>query len=211
MKVRTAIVVLLALACAPLVSVAQTAPPPQTYAGGGGEGFDNSATVYGNINFGGGMFADREKGSSGGFGASVVIWGRGLYSAEVDFNYNGKFFGTTEDLGSNKMLTFTGNGLIGPWFTVGSSQRVRPYAAVGVGAMMSTIDNFSAAAWSTSKTMGVFDIGGGVFYNFTPRFGVRGDIRYRVGLGASTNPADGWGLIEDWTFMRGTLGATFAF
>ena len=46
MKVRTALIVLLALACAPLASVAQTAPPPQTYAGSS-EGFDNSATVYG--------------------------------------------------------------------------------------------------------------------------------------------------------------------
>ena len=209
MKIRTAIIVLLTLACAPLVSVAQTAPPPQTYAGSG-DTFDNSATVYGNMNFGS-MFADREKSSSGGFGASVVVWGRGLFSAEADFNYNGKFFGTTEDLGNNKMMTFTGNAIIGPWFTVGSSQRVRPYAVVGVGMMSSSIDNFSAAKWSTTKTMGVFDIGGGVFYNFTPRFGVRGDIRYRMGLGASTNPADGWGLIENWNFMRGSLGVTFAF
>lgn len=210
MKIRTALIVLLALACAPLASVAQTAPPPQTYAGGG-EGFDNSVTVYGNMNFGGDIFADREKSSSGGFGASVVFWGRGLFSAEADFNYNGKFFGTTEDLGNNKMMTFTGNAIIGPWIAVGSTQRIRPYFVVGGGMMSSTIDNFSAANWETSKTMGVFDVGGGVYYYFTPRFGIRGDIRYRTGVGASTDPADGWGLIEGWNFMRGSLGATFAF
>jgi len=210
MKIRTAIIVVLALACAPLVSVAQTAPPPQTYAGSS-EGFDNSVTAYGNINFGGGMFADREKTTSGGIGVSVVFWGRGLFSAEVDFNHNPKFFGTTDDLGNNKLFTFTGNAIIGPWIAVGNSQRIRPYAVIGGGMMSSSIDNFSAAKWSTTKTMGVFDIGGGVYYYFTPRFGVRADIRYRTGVGASTSAADGWGLIENWNFMRGSLGATFAF
>ena len=102
MKIRTAIILALALACAPLVSTAQmTTPPPPVQAASASDA-DYLVTGYYNVNFGGGLFKDRETGTSGGGGGALVIWGRGLASAEVDFNFNPRFFGTTEDLGSQQ-------------------------------------------------------------------------------------------------------------
>jgi len=205
MKIRTTILVLLALVCAPVISAAQT-PAPVTASASNA---DYHVTGYLNLNFGGGLFQDREKGSSGGGGGSLIFWGRGIASAEVDFNVNPKFFGTTEDLGTNSLMTFTVNGVFGPW--VGSKKNIRPYAVVGGGLLRGNIANFSTGKMSTSTSMGVIDIGGGIFYYFTPKFGLRGDFRYRLGVGAPTDPATGWGLIEDWNYMRGGLGVVFAF
>ena len=207
MKIRTAIIVVLTLASAPLVSTAQTPPPPPVQASVSDA--DYLVTGYYNVNFGGGLFKDREKGTSGGGGGSLVFWGRGMASAEADFNFNPRFFGTTEDLGSNSLQTFTVNGVFGPW--VGSKRNLRPYAIIGGGLMRSNISSFANAKWSTSQTMGVIDIGGGLFYFFTPKVGVRSDLRYRLGLGASTDASEGWGLREDWSYMRWTLGLTYAF
>ena len=207
MKIRTAIIVVLTLAFAPLVSTAQT-PPPPVQAGGASDA-DYLVTGYLNVNFGGGLFKDRETGTSGGGGGSLIFWGRGRTSAEVDFNFNPRFFGTTEDLGSNSLNTFTVNLVFGPW--MGANRNLRPYFVLGGGLMRSSIANFASAKWSTSQTMGVIDIGGGLFYFFTPKVGVRGDLRYRLGVGASTDASDGWGLLEDWSYMRGTFGVTFAF
>lgn len=206
MKIRTAILVVLALACAPLVSMAQTAPPPVTATAADN---DYAVTAFGNINFSGGLFADREKGTSGGGGASLIFWGRGIASAEVDFNFNPGFFGTKEDLGSNGLNTFTVSGVFGPW--LGPNRNIRPYGVVGGGLLRGKISNFSAAGMSTSTTLGVFDLGGGVFYYFTPKYGFRGDIRYRFGVGAETDPTTGWGLLEDWTYARASLGFVFGF
>jgi hypothetical protein len=203
MTIRTAIIVVLALACAPLMATAQTPPPPPVQSSVSDA--DYLVTGYYNVNFGGGLFEGREKGTSGGGGGSLVFWGRGMASAEVDFNFNPSFFGTTEQLGSNSLQTYTVNALFGPW--VGATQNLRPYALIGGGLMRSNISSFA----NPSQTMGVIDIGGGIFYLFTPKFGVRGDLRYRLGLGASNDATDSWGLIEDWTYMRGTFGVTFAF
>jgi hypothetical protein len=205
MKFRTAIIVLLALVCAPLVSTAQAPPPVFASASDA----DYHVTGFYNVNFGGGLFKDRETSTSGGGGGSLIFWGRGMASAEVDLSFNPKFFGTTEDLGSNSLMTFTVNGVFGPW--LGSSRNIRPYAVIGGGMMRGNIANFANNKMSTSTTLGVIDLGGGVFYYVTPKFGIRGDIRYNIGLGAPTDPATGWGLLEDWTYMRGTIGVVFAF
>jgi len=206
MKVRTALIILLALVSAPIAAMAQTTPAPVTASAADAA---YVVTGYYNVNFGGGLFKDRSTGTSGGGGGSLIFWGREAFSTEVDVNYNPKFFGTTGDLGSNSLMTFTVNGLFGPW--MGPNKNIRPYALLGGGMLRGSIASFADNNMSTSTTMGVFDIGGGVFYFFTPKFGSRFDIRYRVGLGASTDPATGWGLLEDWNYMRATFGLTYAF
>jgi hypothetical protein len=54
------------------------------------------------------------------------------------------------------------------------------------------------------------DLGGGIQYYFHPRVGVRGDLRYFMGVG-SKDDEDGWGYIEDWNFYRVSAGIAFTF
>lgn len=210
MRIRTALL-LLAAVCVPVAAFAQEAPPPSQYtAPANTEGFDNYVSGYYNFNFGGNLFKDREESSTGGYGGALTFWGRGKFSAELDFNYNPQFFGPKNDAGDNNLMTFTFSGIIGPWINQGGSQRVRPYIVVGGGLMRSTIKEFATVGWKDTKNLGVVDFGGGVLYFFHPRVGVRGDIRYRWGVGANSDEK-GWGLIDNWTYWRGAIGIALAF
>jgi hypothetical protein len=88
--------------------------------------------------------------------------------------------------------------------------RFRPYAAFGGGLMRSSISEFATVGWATSKNLGIVDAGGGLLVFFHPRVGVRGDVRYRWGVGAN-NDSDGWGLIDNWTYLRASVGIALAF
>jgi hypothetical protein len=173
-------------------------------------GPDNYLTAYFSVNFGGGLFEDRDEDrETSGVGASFTFLGRGTFSAEVDFNYNRNFFGPVEDSGDSTLLTLTFGGIAGPWLRTGGGY-VRPYAAFGGGLMRYTIDEFVAFGWDDTKNLGLVEAGGGVLWLFNNGFGVRGDLRYRWGIG-ETSGEGGWGLIDKWTYVRGTLGVTLAF
>ena len=173
------------------------------------EGPDNYVTGYLNTNFGGDLFKEGDPSSTTGYGGSLTFWGRGLFSAEVDFNYNKSFFGDPKEGGDNSLITATLGGIVGPWVQ-GGVVRVRPYFAFGGGLMRSTIEEFATVGWADTKNMGLVEAGGGVLVLFNDVVGVRGDMRYRWGVGANSDEK-GWGLIDKWTYMRGTIGVVLAF
>ena len=204
MRFRILSVLLLALLFAPATVLAQYSASQAS------EGPDHYLAGYYNINFGGDLFKDRsEDTQTSGFGAAFTFWGRGKFSAEVDFNYNKNFFGSSGSAGDNNVLTLTFGGIAGPWVHAGAG-RVRPYVAFGGGLMRSTIKEFATVGWKDTKNLGLVEVGGGLLWLFNDSVGVRGDVRYRWGVGANSDE-DGWGLVDQWTYLRGTVGIAFAF
>jgi hypothetical protein len=205
MRLRTVSVALLwALLAAPVTVLAQYSATQAS------NGPDNYLTGYYNFNFGGDIFKNRETDTTAnGFGGALTFWGRGKFSAELDFNYNKNFFGTSENVGENNLLTFTLGGIIGPWARAGSG-RVRPYFAFGGGLMRSTLKDFATVGWTDTKNLGLIEAGGGLLWLFNDTVGIRADARYRWGVGANSDEA-GWGLIEKWTYVRATVGLALAF
>jgi hypothetical protein len=217
MPARTVVILLAILLVSPAAALAQSGalPPPQPAPSSTtNEGFDNYVSIYYNLNFGGQLFKDLEDldahSGSQGFGFALTFWGRGKFSAEVDLNYNPKFYDSGADVGSNNAITLTMSAIIGPWINQGGSQRVRPYFVVGGGLMRSSFSDFADVGWKTTENIGVVDVGGGLIYFFHPRVGIRGDIRYRYGVGAN-DTAGGWGWVSDRNYWRGAFGASFAF
>ena len=148
---------------------------------------DVCITGYYNLNFGGdvykGLSATTWHASrSHGLGASVTLLARHLVSAEVDFNYSHSFFGTSDSLNKNYVLTTTLDGVVGPWFSLGSG-RIRTYAVAG----------------------------GGLLWLFSDSLGVRADVRYRWGRGAAEKDNGGYGKFDNFTYLKSTLGFTVAF
>jgi hypothetical protein len=201
MRLRTLpVTVLMALLLAPVTVFAQqVSEGPDTYLAG-----------YYNFNFGGDLFKDRDEDTTtNGFGGALTFWGRGKFSAEIDFNYNKNFFGKSDVAGDNNLLTFTLGGIVGPWAKAGSG-RVRPYFAFGGGLMRSTVEEFATVGWQETKNLGLLEAGGGLLWLFNDTLGMRADVRYRWGVGADADE-DGWGLIEKWTYVRATVGIALAF
>lgn len=195
MRIRQVFVVLAALiVLLPTPSWAQAEEP------------DNYFTVYLARNSGGDLFDGRS--STTGFGGAFTFWGRGIASAELDFGYSPEFL-DKDDVGrDNSLLTLTLSGVFGPW--LGSeSHRVRPYAVVGGGLMRSKLREF-AILGADSRNRGVLDIGGGVLYLANSRIGVRGDVRYMQGVGEK-NDEDGWGILDEFNYIRGSVGVSFGF
>ncbi len=204
-----AFALLVALLLAPATAGAQYAAQealgnPNTY-----------VTAYYNLNFGGDVYkglsaATWDASRSHGVGASVTLFARKLVSAEVDFNYSHSFFGTSESLAKNYVLSTTLDGVVGPWFKMGGG-RIRTYAVAGGGYMRGVITNRRRAGWDQgSKNLGLIEAGGGVLWLINDSLGVRADVRYRWGLGGKDK--DGaYGKFDKFTYMKGTLGFSIAF
>jgi hypothetical protein len=138
-----------------------------------------------------------------------MLWGRGLFAAEIDANYNNDFFGPASEIGDTSLVTLTFGGVFGPWTQAGAG-RLRPYLAFGGGWMRASADDFHKVGWNSAKNLGLVEAGGGLVWLLKNGFGLRGDVRYRWGLGAGTDP-DGWCVIDSCTYLRGTLGVSLAF
>lgn len=173
--------------------------------------------------------------SSHGFGAALTLRAHRTFAVEFDVNYTPAFSGSaighgpdiplgnhTFSVESQKelltdLLTVSASGIVGPWLRAGSG-RFRPYVAFGGGVLRSDVKAFTRAATDTypfvtfvdsgqhdTRTLGIVDVGGGLLWLFTSRVGVRGDVRYRLGL---TEPES---LASMWTYVRSTIGLTVAF
>jgi opacity protein-like surface antigen len=173
------------------------------------------------VNGGGSLFGDLNvtedlSSSPKSYGASLLFWGPGLLAGELDFGYNPDFYEGLDIVAptaSSNMLTLTLNFVIGPTFFVGDNMRIRPYGLVGGGLMRSEISDFiaiSPLSTSDRRNQGVVDIAGGVYFYPIKRIGIRGDVRYFMGIG-SNDSDDGWGSIEGWNYYRITVGAAIAF
>lgn len=175
--------------------------------------YNDYVAIYYGWNFGGDLFADgpfESFGTAGPktMGAAVGFWGSGMLSGELDFAYSPEFFGDKDEVSDNNLMTVTASFVINPTIRFGS-QKVRPYVLVGGGLMRSKIADFKILGKDV-KNQGVVDVGGGVQYYFHPRIGIRGDLRYFMGVGAKDDE-DGWGWIEDWNFFRVSAGLAFTF
>lgn len=211
MRVRAVVLVAVILAIFVPAVYAQNPPPPAqpAVAEPKVEGPDNYFVFYWNRNSGGTLMEDTDRPESDGLGASFTWWGRGIFSAEIDYNYNKEFFGSESEFSSNNMMTFTASAIIGPWIKAGS-MRFRPYGIVGGGLMRSTIEEFVNVNWKSTQNKGVIDYGGGLLWLFTRNVGVRADARYRMGVGGDDSD-DGWGLLEKWNYLRFSAGLALAF
>jgi hypothetical protein len=172
--------------------------------------------------------------SSSGFGAALTLRAHRTFAVEFDVNYTPAFSGSAIGHGRDiplgnhtfrvesqkelltDLLTVSASGILGPWLRAGSG-RFRPYVAFGGGFLRSDVKAFTRAATDTypfvtfvdshqndTRTLGIVDVGGGVLWLFTPRLGVRGDVRGRAAL---MEPES----VPWWTYVRTTIGLTVAF
>jgi len=198
-------------------ATASPASPPgtqagQTYVYEEKEYNDYIAFYYG-VNFGGALFEESpfeafDTNNPKALGVAVGFWGNGMLSGELDFCYSPEFFGPKDEVSDNNLMSVTASFVINPTIRFGS-QRIRPYVLVGGGLMRTRIADFKILGKDV-KNQGVVDVGGGVQYYFHPRIGVRGDLRYFMGVGGKDDD-DGWGFFEDWNYYRGTIGIAFTF
>ena len=161
--------------------------------------------------------------SSHGFGAALTLRADRTFAVEFDVNYTLAFSGSAAGWGPDipqgngtirresqkelltDLLTVSASGILGPWLSAGSS-RLRPYLAFGGGVLRSNVTAFTRAGSETNDTRshGIVEVGGGLLWLFTPRVGVRGDVRGRAAL---MEPES----VPWWTYVRSTIGLTVAF
>lgn len=114
---------------------------------------------------------DVENGTTS-FGAAVgSLSGGGLLAFDLDFGFTPEFFGSKAAVGSNNVITVTGNLIIGPSIETSGGRGVRPYGNFGIGLIRSK-------AGSTADNAFGWNAAGGLMGFFTSKIGVRGDVRY---------------------------------
>lgn len=159
--------------------------------------------------FGGGV-ADAPKLEYGGSAG----WMGDVVGFEVDLSHRPDFFQVSDApdflFGESSVTSVMFNGLLsvpsGPF-----GNRVRPYAAGGVGWIRSRIGGEDDFIRANESTFG-FNVGGGVFGHLTDRFGVRGDVRYFRNLQDLEGESEFFSLgSQKLDFWRAAGGITFRF
>lgn len=138
------------------------------------------------------------------YGASLAFLGDGVFGVEVDASYTPDFFGT--DFGDNNVTTLMGNIVLS--FPAGD--KVRVYAVGGGGLLKSRVNDTDDFFDVDQNDWGI-DVGGGVMFNITDRFGVRGDLRYFRNLTTREEPGLDEIDLGDFDFWRGTAGLAIRF
>lgn len=109
---------------------------------------------------------------SGAFGGSFGWMGK-WYGAEGEVAWAPSFFDDEDGFRTrHQATTFSGTGLFGP--RIGTW---RPYGAIGFGVMKSEIAEVGDLA-SVDDERPALNLGGGLMWSGSDRFGLRGDIRY---------------------------------
>lgn len=109
------------------------------------------------------------------WGLSVTWMGGGIFGFELDTGYTSDFYGKT-DVGGSKVLTITGNVVLGAPFGGQQGFGVRPYVVAGVGVLQSRTE-FGTPS-NLDENSFAWDFGGGVLMFFGNRVGIRADLRY---------------------------------
>lgn len=158
--------------------------------------------------FGGGV----PEGATGDFGVSAGWMGR-LVGFEVDVSHRPDFFGVENVpdflFGESSVTSVMFNGLVAVPSPFGD--RIRPYAAGGLGWLRSRIGGGDDFIRGTNNNVGM-NLGGGIASELTDRFGIRGDIRYFRDLQDQKGESEFFTLgNEKLDFWRATGGITFRF
>jgi hypothetical protein len=120
--------------------------------------------------------------SKAGFGIAFGAIGK-IVGGETEFAYYPEVIDTTANsLAKSRVITFSGNTLIGP--TIGP---VKPYFALGAGNLNLNVTSLASVVLPNptnfSSNYFTFNLGGGVMGFFGSHFGVRGDVRYYRAFG----------------------------
>jgi opacity protein-like surface antigen len=142
-----------------------------------------------------------DDGSNPVIGASAMFVLDPPVNFEVDFGYawDSEEFDDAET--SANLTTIMANAV----FPFQTGTAVEPYAAGGIGLMRSSVDLDEIGLGSDSSTAFGFNLGGGAYFFFSEKLGVRGDVRYFRAV------ADDDSLLNEVDFVRVTGGVTFKF
>jgi hypothetical protein len=149
--------------------------------------------------------------SKAGFGVALGALGK-IVGGETEIAYYPEVLDNTANaLAKNKVITFSGNTLIGP--TIGP---VKVYGAVGVGDLYLNVTSLQSVVipnpTSISTNYFTFNAGGGVVGFFSAHFGVRGDLRYYRAFGLKVTDFQGAGLaLDKFDFWRANVGLAIKF
>ncbi len=151
--------------------------------------------------------------SKPGFGLAFGGLG-GIVGGETELAYYPEVLDNTANgIAKNKVITFSGNTLIGP--TIG---RVKAYGAVGFGDLYLNVTSLSSIVvpnpTSVSTNYFTINVGGGVIGFFSNHFGVRGDLRYYKAFGFKLGDVQGSPQtlqLDKFDFWRGNVGLAIKF
>jgi len=157
--------------------------------------------------FGGGI----AEGTKIDYGAAAGWMGR-LAGFEVDVSQRPDLFEAADVpdflLSESSVTTLMFNGLLSVPL---GTERVRPYAAGGVGWLRTRIGGDDDFIRGRSSNVG-FNAGGGVMGDLSDRFSLRGDIRYFRDLQELEGESEFFHLGNDkLDFWRATVGVVFRF
>src|SRR5215210_8323147 len=85
---------------------------------------DGYFNPWAGVNFGSGNNIDNGR---GGFGVSAGAMGGGVIGGEVNFGYSPSFFGSSADFGTNTVIDFMGNLIVGVPVGGQHGSGIRPY------------------------------------------------------------------------------------
>jgi Outer membrane protein beta-barrel domain len=152
-------------------------------------------------------------GSSSKAGFGVALGGLGkIIGGETEIAYYPQVLdNTANNLSKSKVITVSGNTLIGP--TIGP---VKVYGAFGFGDLYLNVTGVSSIVIPNPQNISTnyftFNSGGGVMGFFSPHLGVRGDLRYYRAFGFKVTDVQGTGLALDrFDFWRAGIGIVAKF
>jgi hypothetical protein len=149
--------------------------------------------------------------SKAGFGVAFGAIGK-IVGGETEIAYYPEVIDTTANgLDKSRVITFSGNTLIGP--TIGP---VKPYFGLGAGNLNLNVTSLKSVALPTvaniSSNYFTFNVGGGVMGFFGSHFGVRGDLRYYRAFGFKLQDLATTGLqLDRFDFWRAGFGLVVKF
>jgi opacity protein-like surface antigen len=130
-------------------------------------------------------FGDFDNGRAG-FGVNAGGMGNGIIGGELDFGFSPSFFGNKSDFGSNSVIDFMGNVIVGVPLGGTRGAGVRPFLTGGLGLIRTQIDGGGLTGTltdiSSSNNMFGWNLGAGVMGYFNDHVGLRGDVKYLRGF-----------------------------
>jgi opacity protein-like surface antigen len=144
-------------------------------------------------------------------GSATWLYATGRVGLEADYHFAPNFYRIADgsDFDSS-VQTLMLNAVVGPTLNT-SGPRFRPYAAVGVGLMRSTVNSPDELFENLSNNELGLNIGGGLHSFLSDNFAIRADARYFLGFQKGDDGGQDLDYETDFNFWRATVGVTFRF